>query len=271
EGSSWKRGGGGRGERLRRLDSDAEGRNSGAAVAPTRPRYGADATFRMRDQKPDRAHLLRQLKLDAAVHVSGRERIFVADHDDPAANAIRVPLEIVTSTQTEIEGLGPPPRGPMPSPEGACMGTNPPSWRWSFAPPAPATLDSPGDRRNPPRRARPRAAPGRRPAPRLRSPSRRRGRPDRTATGSPPTLPGRWDLLAARADAPSMRRPSRDADPDRLDDFGPAGRVGLDQRLELRGGGMGRRDAQRLKARRKLVRVENGFEVAPQACGNLRR
>src|SRR5262249_57591500 len=106
EGSSWKRGGGGRGERLRRLDSDAEGRNPGAAVAPTRPRYRADATFRVRDQKPDRAHLLRQLKLDAAVHVSGCERIFVADHDDPAANAIRVPLEIVTSTQTEIEDFG---------------------------------------------------------------------------------------------------------------------------------------------------------------------
>src|SRR5262249_3878959 len=100
---SWKRAVRRTAECLRRFDTDAERRNSGAAVASTRPRYGADATFRMRDQKPDRAHLLRQPKLDAAVHVSGRERIFVADHDDPAANTIHVPLEILTSTQTEIE------------------------------------------------------------------------------------------------------------------------------------------------------------------------
>src|SRR5262245_16757895 len=99
---SWKRAVRRTAECLRRFDTDAERRNSGAAVAPTRPRYGADAAFRMRDQKPDRAHLLRQLKLDAAVHVSGRERIFVAHHDDPAAHAVRVPLDIVTSTHTEI-------------------------------------------------------------------------------------------------------------------------------------------------------------------------
>src|SRR2546429_8533400 len=56
-------------ERLRRFDADAERRDAGAAVASTRPGYGADAAFRMRDQKPDRAHPLRQRELDAAVHV----------------------------------------------------------------------------------------------------------------------------------------------------------------------------------------------------------
>jgi hypothetical protein len=57
----------------------------------------------MRDQKSDRAHLLRQRQLDPAVHMPGRERIFVADHDDPAADAVRVPLEILRSAQAEIE------------------------------------------------------------------------------------------------------------------------------------------------------------------------
>src|SRR5215471_14956784 len=65
--------------------------------------------------------------------------------------------------------------------------------------------------------------------------------------------------------------PSRDADPDRLDDLGPPRRVALDQGSELRRRGMGRRDAQRRKARRKLVRVENGFQVRRQARGDLRR
>src|SRR5262249_29710711 len=68
---SWKRAVRRTAERLRRFDTDAERRNPGAAVAPARPRYGADAAFRMHDQKPDRAHLLRQGELDAAVHVSG--------------------------------------------------------------------------------------------------------------------------------------------------------------------------------------------------------
>src|SRR5262249_19489517 len=116
----------------------------------------------------------------------------------------------------------------MPCPEAACIGTKRPSWRWSVAPSGTANLDIPRDRREPLRPARPQGAGGRRPAPRPRSPSPRRGRPDRTATANPPTLAGRWDLVAARADAPSMRRPSRDADPDRLDDFGPARRVALD-------------------------------------------
>jgi len=57
----------------------------------------------MRDQKPDRAHLLRQGKLDAAVHVPARERIFVANHDDAAADAVRVPLEILMPAQAEVE------------------------------------------------------------------------------------------------------------------------------------------------------------------------
>jgi len=61
------------------------------------------AAFRMRDQKPDRAHLLRQPQLDAAVHMPGRERIFVADHDDSAADAVRVLFEILGSAQAEIE------------------------------------------------------------------------------------------------------------------------------------------------------------------------
>ena len=57
----------------------------------------------MRDQKSDRAHPLRQPQLDAAVHVPGRERILVADHDDPAADGVRVPLEILRPAQSEIE------------------------------------------------------------------------------------------------------------------------------------------------------------------------
>src|SRR5262249_24767559 len=100
---SWERAVRRTAERLRRFDTDAERRDAGAAVASTRPRYGANAGFRMRDQKPDRAHLLRQPQLDAAVHVPGRERIFVADHDDPAADVVLVPLEILMSAQTDIE------------------------------------------------------------------------------------------------------------------------------------------------------------------------
>ncbi len=94
-------------QRLRRFGTDAERRDAGAAVASTRPRYGADAGFRMRDQKPDRAHLLRQPELDAAVHVPGRERIFVADHDDAAADAVRVPLEILSVGPSRDRGLPP--------------------------------------------------------------------------------------------------------------------------------------------------------------------
>src|SRR5262249_10473791 len=90
-------------ERLRRFNADAERRDPGAAVASARPRYGADVRLRICDQKPDRAHPLRQRELDAAVHVPARERIFVADHDDAAADAIRVPLEILHSAQAEIE------------------------------------------------------------------------------------------------------------------------------------------------------------------------
>src|SRR5207249_3407056 len=90
-------------EHLRRFDADPERWDPGPAVTSTRPRYGADAGFRMRDQKPDRAHLLRQPQLDAAVHMPGRERIFVADHDDSAADAVRVPFEILGSAQAEIE------------------------------------------------------------------------------------------------------------------------------------------------------------------------
>src|SRR6266436_4274484 len=78
-------------------------RRNASAAASTRPRYGADAPFRMRDQKPDRTHLLRQRELDAAVHVPARERIFVANHDDATANAVRVPLEILTPAQAEVE------------------------------------------------------------------------------------------------------------------------------------------------------------------------
>src|SRR5262249_8432997 len=90
-------------DRVRRFDADAERRDAGAAVASARPRYGADALFRMRDQKPDRAHLLRQRELDAAVHVGAREWIFVAHHHDTAADAVRVPLEILHSAQAEVE------------------------------------------------------------------------------------------------------------------------------------------------------------------------
>ena len=53
-------------ERVCCFNADAERRDPSAAVASTPPRYGADAAFRMRDQKPDRAHLLRQRELDAA-------------------------------------------------------------------------------------------------------------------------------------------------------------------------------------------------------------
>ncbi len=57
----------------------------------------------MRDQEAGGVHLLRQTQLDAAVDVAGHERIFVTDHDDPAADVLRVPLEIVSPAQTEIE------------------------------------------------------------------------------------------------------------------------------------------------------------------------
>ena len=57
----------------------------------------------MRDQKPDRAHLLRQRELDAAVHLGARERIFVANHDDAAPDSVRVPLEILMPAQAEVE------------------------------------------------------------------------------------------------------------------------------------------------------------------------
>ena len=220
---------------VRRFGTNAECRDAGAAVASTRPRYRADAWFRMGDQKPGRAHLLRQSELDAAVHVPGRERIFVADHDDAAADArsraARNP-QVGPSRDRGLPLRRPP---PMPCPEVACIGTKRPSSRWSVAPSGTANPDIPRDHREPLRPARPRAAAGRRSEPRLRSPSRRGGRPDRTAPGSPPTSAGRWDLPVARADAPSMRRPSRDADPDRLDDIGPARRVALDQGSELRG------------------------------------
>src|SRR5262245_51893030 len=82
-------------ERVRRFDANAERRNTGAAVASTRPRYPARAGFGMRDQKASCIHLLPQFELEAAVHVPARERIFVANHDDSVADALRVPLEIL--------------------------------------------------------------------------------------------------------------------------------------------------------------------------------
>jgi hypothetical protein len=57
----------------------------------------------MRNQKPDRAHLFSQPQLDAAMNMPGRERIFVADHDDPASDAVRVAFEILGSAQAKIE------------------------------------------------------------------------------------------------------------------------------------------------------------------------
>src|SRR5258708_39960089 len=105
QGGDWEPAGRQTADRARCFDADAERGDAGAAVASTRPRYGADAPFRMRDQKPDRAHLLRQPQLDAAVHVSGRERIFVADHDDPTADAVRVPLQILNPAQAQIQDL----------------------------------------------------------------------------------------------------------------------------------------------------------------------
>src|ERR1043166_4595578 len=68
-----------------------------------------------------------------------------------------------------------------------------------------------------------------------------------------------------------MLRRSLGADPDRLDDIGPALRVALDQGSKLRGRGMGRRDTQRREARREFGRFEYGFEVLAQACSDLRR
>jgi hypothetical protein len=159
----------------------------------------------------------------------------------------------------------------MPYPEAVCIGAKVPSLHWSVALSGTANQDIPRNRREPLRSARQRAAVGQKPEPRLRSPIRRDVRPRRTTTGSPPTLAGRLDLPAARVDAPSMRRASRDADSHRLDDVGPACRVALDQGSELRGCGIGPCDAQRLKARRELVRLENGFDVLRQACGDLRR
>ena len=64
----------------------------------------------MRDQKAHRAHLERQAELDAAVHVPARERVFVTDHDDAAADAVRVPLEIRMPAQAEIEDFRDQPR-----------------------------------------------------------------------------------------------------------------------------------------------------------------
>src|SRR5262249_53376420 len=125
---------------------------------------------------------------------------------------------------------GPPPLRPppMPCPEAACIGATRPSSRSSVAPSDTANPDIALDVRKPLRPALPLVAAGRKSKPRLRSTSRRGGRPDRIATESPPTSEGRWDLPVARADALAMRRASRDADPGRLDNIGPARRVARD-------------------------------------------
>jgi hypothetical protein len=99
----WQRAVGQSTERVHRFGADAERRDAGATVASTRPRDGADAGFRIGDQKTGRTHLLRQLELEAAVHVGAHERIFVTNHDNPVADAVRVPLEILTPAQAEIE------------------------------------------------------------------------------------------------------------------------------------------------------------------------
>ena len=41
--------------------------------------------------------------LAASVHMGAHERIFVTNHDNPVADAVRVPLEILMPAQAEVE------------------------------------------------------------------------------------------------------------------------------------------------------------------------
>ena len=156
----------------------------------------------MRDQKSDRTHLLRQAQLDAAVHMPGRERIFVADHDDPAADAVRVPLEILRSAQAEIEDFRHEARR-------RCRAQKRRAWKRNARHRIESVAQSGIANRIFHRIGAKRCARHcrqpllrRNQEPRLRSPSRRAGRRDRTAPGSPPTSAGRLGLTGGEADAP---------------------------------------------------------------------
>ena len=230
-----------------------EGRNTSAASAPM-PSAGMPAPpLRPLDPdtgpmpSPDARSGIRPhpsaapAKLDAAVHMARRKWIFVTDHDDPTTDAVGVPLEILRSAQTEIEDFRHNARRRRRAQKRRAWKRHARHRMGQLRSPAPptgifhrlGTKRCAGHCRQPLlREIKSRGFARRAGEPAAEIAQRQEVRPHLRVAGT-----DRWNRVR-----PMLRR-SLGADPDRLDDIGPALRVALDQGSKLRGRGMGCRDA----------------------------